>query len=377
MFRTSRTAIVPMLVLFLVWALATPGQAAELNPLTVRDCLDLAVQNNSDVKAAQASIQKAESVLTQAQSGHYPQINLGARYMKLNESVRFENFTMTADAGGGPMAFQIEKFEISDDKMLIGEAMVEMPIFTWNKISNYRHMAEKGVDVEETRLKALHDRLRFDVVSAYKTVVLAKEARRTLLEVIDEMELFSKTANQDFEDGASNAPQKDILQVQYDLNDMKTWLPELDKWESLSLEALKIAIGEDRGTTVEIIGDTLEYPQVQFDLDALVGKALENRAEIRMLEKAIEVSELQKNVAKVSNLPMFGVFGKYTHTADDFEPNQENQWVIGVGATMALFDGLKSVGMYKEADADRIKRKHQLAQARKGYPCRCRKLSPR
>jgi outer membrane protein TolC len=264
------------------------------------------------------------------------------------------------------MDFQIEKFELSDDQMLIGEAMVEMPIFTWNKISNYRHMAERGIEVQEIKLKALHDRLRFDVVSAYKTAVLAKEARRTLLEVIGEMELFSETANQDFEDGASNAPHKDILQVQYDLNDMKTWLPELDKWETLSIEALKISIGEDRVTPIAIVGDTLEYPQVQFDLDSLVGKALENRAEIRMLEKAMEVSELQKNVAKVSNLPMFGVFGKYTHTEDDFDPNQENTWVVGVGATMALFDGMKSYGMYKEADANRIVLKNQLDQAKKG-----------
>jgi outer membrane protein TolC len=355
---------------------AGPAPAADTGRLTLAECLELAAKGNNDLHAARANIERSQALLTQARSAYWPQVKLNAAYVKLNESYRFENFDMTARSpalatqmgfpADTPFTFTIEKFEVSDDKMLQSGATAEMPLFTWFTITNYNKMANRGIDISKAQLKQAQDQVQRDVVTAYKSAVLAREARGYLLETIQEMELFYKTAEQDFENGAANAPQKDVIQVQYDLDDMRTWLPVLNKWESLSLEALRVLLALDRGQPLDIVGDLLDYPTLALDLDALLRQAQEGRPEPRIVEQAREVYGYKKKVAQVSNLPMLGAFAQYNRTDDDFDANQDYNWAVGVGATMHLFDGGKSVGEYREADAEYRRYSRLLDQARKG-----------
>lgn len=372
----TRLAIRLALAAALAVGLLSRAQAADFSRLTLAECLELAGKANNDLMAAQQNIRKAEAVLTQARSAYWPQLKLNAAYVKLNESYRFEDFDMTARSpalagalgfpASTPITFTIEKFEVSDDKMLMSGASAEMPLFTWLKITNYNRMAERGIDIGKAQLKQAQDQVLRDVVTAYKSAILAREARGYLLETITEMELFYKTAEQDFENGAANAPQKDVIQVQYDLDDMKTWLPELNKWENLSIEGLKVLMALDRDQEVNIVGDLIEYPTLALDLDTLVKQALEARPEPRIVERVMEVYGYKKKVAAVSNLPMLGAFANYARTDDDFDANQDYNWAVGVGATMHLFDGGKSVGEYREADSEQRRFSHLLDQAKKG-----------
>lgn len=358
-----------------------PAPAADTARLTLAECLELAAKGNNDLHAARANIERSQALLTQARSAYWPQLKLNAAYVKLNESYRFENFDMTARspqlAGAlgalglpispsDPITFTIEKFEVSDDKMLMSGATAEMPLFTWFQITNYNKMANRGIDISKAQFKQAQDQVQRDVVTAYKSAILAREARGYLLETIQEMELFFKTADQDFENGAANAPQKDVIQVQYDLDDMRTWLPALNKWESLSLEALRVLLALDRGQPLGIVGDALDYPTLSLDLDTLLRQAQEGRPEPRIVEQAREVYGHKKKVAQVSNLPMIGAFAQYNRTDDDFDANQDYNWAVGIGATMHLFDGGKSVGEYREADAEYRRFSRLLDQARRG-----------
>jgi outer membrane protein TolC len=226
-------------------------------------------------------------------------------------------------------------------------------------------LAKRGVDIAKSKRKEIHDQVLNTVVNSYKQVVLARESRRYLMDTISEMELFYKTAKNDLKKGARNAPEKDVIQIAYDLDDMKIWLPELNKWETLSLEALKISMGIDAATPINIVGDTLDYPDFRMELDQLVSLAMQNRPELQALDDAVKSAKLQKKMAKVSNLPMFAAFAKKTWTSDDFDANEDSISAYGVGARMHLFDGFKGYAEYKEASYQMVQLQNQLDYFRK------------
>ena len=348
-----------MLAAVLVLAVTVPTEAVQ--KLDLEACIRIAKEKDRSLIAAEKAVRKAEAALMKARSAYFPQVTVQSRYVRLDDPYHLENFTMKADMGTGSFVpFTVERFEFSDDEMVVTEAAVELPLFTWWRITNMNRLAKEGVRIAEAKRKAVQDQILYDVVTSYKQAVLAREARRILLETISEMELFYKTARKDFKRGARNAPEKDVIQIGYDLDDMKTWLPELNKWENLSIEALKVSMGMDAATPLDIVGDTLEYPDLRKDLGGMVEKALANRPEIAMLEHAVRSARLQKKMAAVSNLPMIGAFAKTTWTSDDFDPNQDSISAVGVGATMHLFDGLKGYAEYKEASYQAVMLENQL-----------------
>ena len=344
----------------LILAAAVPARAVQ--KLDLEACIRIAMERDQSLIAAQKAVRKAEAASMKARSAYFPQVTVQSRYVQLDDPYHLENFTMRADMGTGSFVpFTVQRFDFSDDKMVVTEAAVEVPLFTWWRITNMNRLAEEGVRIAEAKRKAVEDQILYDVVTSYKQAVLAREARRILLETISEMELFYKTARKDFKRGARNAPEKDVIQIAYDLDDMKTWLPELNKWENLSLEALKVSMGMDASEPLDIAGETLTYPDLRKDLGDAVARALANRPEIAMLEHAVKSARLQKKMAAVSNLPMIGAFAKTTWTSDDFDPNQDSVTAVGVGATMHLFDGLKGYAEYKEASYQTVALENRLA----------------
>ncbi len=351
---------------FIVMITAGMVDAADLQNLDLGTCIKIAMDKDQSLIAAEEGIKKAKAVLMKARSAYYPQVVVSFSYMKLDEPYNLQNFTMKADMGGPSLqSFIVQRFDFTDDKMVVTEAGLELPLFTWGRITNMNRLAKRGINIAKTKRQEVHNQVLFSVVTSFKQILLAREARRVLLETISEMELFYKTALKDFKKGARNAPEKDMIQILYDLDDMKTWLPELNKWETLSLEALKISMGIDASMPVNIVGEALEYPVFQKELKEMVALAMKNRPEIRMMEEAVKSAKLQKKMAAVSNLPMFAAFAKKTWTSDDFDPNQNSNSVIGVGAKMHLFDGFKGLAEHREASYQMVQLENQLEYLKK------------
>jgi outer membrane protein TolC len=342
-----------------LFMLLTSGtvHAADMQTLDLATCIQIAMEKDQSLIAAEEGVKKAEAVLMKAKSAYYPQVMASSNYMNLDEAYNLQNFALSVQGMG---TLTVNRFDFTDDEMVVSEVGVELPVFTWGRITNMNRLAKRGVNIAKSKRKEIQDKVLNTVVNSYKQVVLAREARGYLLETISEMELFYKTARNDLKKGARNAPEKDVIQIAYDLDDMKTWLPELNKWETLSLEALKISMRIDASTPINIVGDTLDYPDVRLELNEMVSLAMQNRPELRTLDEAVKSAKLQKKMAAVSNLPMIAAFAKKTWTSDDFDANQDSISAYGVGARMHIFDGFKGFAEYKEASYQMVQLQNQL-----------------
>jgi OMF family outer membrane factor len=228
---------------------------------------------------------------------------------------------------------------MSDDQTLNANLQLHIPLFTWGRITNNKKRALLGVDMASSRQQNSRMTALNQVVIAHAQVMLAREARTYLKDTISEMDLFFHTAKADFEAGARNAPEKDVLQIQYDLYDMKTWLQELDKWEAIGLEALKISMGLPPNTELTLRGHKLPVLPFKPEAEKTIQLALNTNPQIKELEKAIEATRLAVKIAKVGNLPMIGAFGSQSWIEDNYDANPDSITAYGIGVEMNIFDG--------------------------------------
>ncbi len=336
-----RRGVVGVFVIcFTIWGF---GVGAET--LTLNQCVARALEDGHDVRAALEAVSRAEAAARKVQAGLWPKLHAEAAYVTLDEPVQFTDFTMTVQ--GQP--FLVDRFAFTDDSMIRSSVGLDVPILTWGYLRNGSRVALNRIDQARLATEDARDALRFEVETAYNQVLIAREASRYLEDTISEMELFAETAQRHFEEGQHNAPEKDVLQVQYDLNDMRLWRGELTKWEVLGLLALKTAMGLPADTEIDIAGNELTVDEIEIDRAEMVARALEHNPGLRTLDVEIENAVLMRKQAHAGNLPMLGAFAKIDWLNDDLTYNQSRNMAFGIGIKWRIFDGLEAASAAKEA----------------------------
>jgi outer membrane protein TolC len=336
-------------------------------PLSLKQCVETALVKDAQVQAAQAALLRAEAAMAVSRAAFMPRAQLKVAYHGLSEPMAFENFTLQSNG----QAMQVDQFVMSDDQMLRAEASVEVPLWTGGRRRAMREMTQSGVEGARARSEQQRHRLITQVIVAHAQVMLAREARRYLNDTIAEMKLFSLTAQRDFEAGARNAPEKDVLQIQYDLHDMETWLKELDKWETLGLEALKVARDLPASETLSLAGERLDVLSLGPDGPQSRRQALEANPEIKALTSALSGAQWQERWANSSRMPTLGLFAQHTYIQDDFDPNLEQWTAYGLAMGIDLFDGGMSRAKRREAQMMQQSLEHQITAAKRQVDLGC------
>ena len=70
--------------------------------------------------------------------------------------------------------------------------------------------------------------------------------------------------------------------------------------------------------------------------------AFEKRAEYLAAQKAVEQAKLGVRTATYARLPTLALTGNYGYAATQFDDEKQEQWGLGIGVSVPIFDGLKS-----------------------------------
>ncbi len=348
------------IALALFFTITSAGSGIHAETLTLDQCLARALEQGHDLQAAKEAVRRSEAAARKVQASLWPKLSVEAAYLELEEPVQFTDFTMTVQ--GQP--FVVDQFVFSDDSMVKATASLDIPLLTWGYLRNGSRVAKNRVRQAEVAVEGAADSLRYQVETSYNQVLIAREASRYLEDTISEMELFADTAQRHFEEGQHNAPEKDIVQVQYDLNEMRLWRSELAKWEVLGILALKTAMGMGETDQLDISGRELRVHKVDFVSTEIVEGALSHNPGLRQLDLEIENAGMMRKQARAGNLPMIGAFAKMDWLEDDLDYNQSRNSAVGVGIKWRIFDGLEAVSAAKEAKFLAVELEHRKGDGR-------------
>ncbi|MBP5571038.1 MAG: TolC family protein [Prevotella sp.] len=282
--------------------------------LTLKECIQLAEQNNIKARDARSAIKSADEQKKYAQSQYLPQVNItGFGFASNKHLIAKDNFSEFMQNLINALEENVDGFEFGYLKNIAGAGITAVePIYTGGKITSYNKLADLQKETSNLKLEITLDEIDEQVEKYYYSLLRLYSKRKTLAIADSELVRYGQDAKNAFELGVAN--KSDLLAVELEQNKTRSLRNKLENGISLLKRAMAQFIGLD-GQDIDV--DTtllmkIEPPQL---LLADHHAALDNRHESTLLDKNIEAQELYRRIAKADLLPTFAVGGNagYSH----------------------------------------------------------------
>ena len=305
--------------------------------LTLEKAVQLALENNNLVKAAQESVNMAEARIQFAHSGYFPKIAFDQNSTRSNNPVyvfgnlltqgRFseENFALDKLNHPSPLNNFQNKFSITQ------------LVFDFGRVRKGVKLSQAGKEISEKDLEKTRSDLVFRIIKAYHQALLSKEMVRVAEEAV-------KSANSDLEKAQTSfhaglTVESDLLSVKVHLASQQEELVRARNQVKLAHSNLNFEMGVSLDQ-VYTLAKPLKPMSVEFlDLAQLQKQALESRPDFKQAQLASQSNKLAAESAKAEFWPTVSAFGSWETDSNQYWSASGNNWLLGVNVHFNLFNG--------------------------------------
>ncbi len=347
-------AIKKLLGLLLMLPLVATAQ--QKHELTVKEAVDLAFKNVTEIKNAQIDYKIQEAKNREILGQAYPQItgNMQANhYLKL-PAVLFPDGTSTAvysilkeegvTGSGGPITKVPDPVvrEVSFQQpwnMSLGVTIQQL-LFQPDVFVGLQ-ARQTALDYNAALIEQSKEKIKDSAYKRYYAILIAEKQLYYMDEGIERLEKLYRDDSIMFKNGF--AERLDLDKVTVQLNNLRTSRNTVASFVKVAYAALKFAIGVPQTDTV-VLKETLTPESVKNNiLDNSF--AYENRPEIRTLGFVRKLGELDVKRNQLGNIPTVSAIGNYSMNAQGpkFFTHKSTSWIesafIGINVNVPIFDG--------------------------------------
>ena len=324
--------------------------------LSIQDCIDMALENNIELKNSQLEIDKARATKNEARAEYFPTVSAQALAFDAlnpmltfgiddidNAQVRQLLHTLYAEYGVN-MGLDKEYSFIQNGVVL--NAMATEPIYAGGRIRNGNKLAKLGIEAAEYQSKVKEDEVRLQTEMLYWQIVALQEKRSTLDQLARLLDTLDKDLSGSIEAGLAMPTDQYKLKVKQ--NESQLNRKKVDDGITLLKMALAQTIGAD-WQTLELV-DTLGLETNPSTLFRDASEAVASRNESHLLDLSIKAENLKKKMTLGAALPslMVGGSANYNTILENTKPNA----MVFAMLQVPLTDWHKTAYKLKKHDLD-------------------------
>jgi cobalt-zinc-cadmium efflux system outer membrane protein len=290
------------------------------NALSREDAIQIALEENPEVLAAQKAWEAARARSTQARALPDPELEL--EYEELPGMTRFGAF--------GERAFGVTQ-------------RIESPLKWWRRSAAASQAAEAvhlGV-LEMTRLD-----ISTRVKVAYDRVLFKVKRHEHIRQNLQLAEDFLHKAQLRLE--AGDVPQLEVLRAEVEAGRAANRLTQARNELAIARAELNTLMAQQSSTALEIDGE-LEFQPVKLELEPLRQVALQRRPDLLGAAWALESARSEQALARAAFLPDLNV-GLFRQTIQAPGGN-DDFWRVGLALELPLWGAARQRGQLAEAKA--------------------------
>ena len=303
--------------------------------LSVQDCIDMALENNIELKNSQLEIDKAKATKSEARAEYFPTISAQAvAFDALNPMITFgiediDNaqlrqilYTLYSEYGAN-MGLDKEYSFVQNGVML--NAMATEPVYAGGRIRNGNKLAQLGIEAAEIQTKVKENEVCLQTETLYWQIVALQEKVATL----DQLDRLLDTLDKDLSGAieAGLAMPTDQYKLLVKQNESQLNRKKLTDGITLLKMALAQTIGADWQTMT--LTDTLGLETEPSAYYHHAEEAVAQRHESHLLDLSLKAEDLKKKMTLGEALPSLMVGGSASyHTV--FENSKPNAMVFAV-----------------------------------------------
>lgn len=298
------------------------AQALPDRPLTLEDCVLIALERNPQITSSEQGIIGAQAGLTRARSSYYPQLSLSAVEGLTSRTTGLSTGGGTVGSGGSNTREDLDltarmTFWQRGRRESVAQSAASL------RSTELNHAATEQGLVEQVA------RDYYGVLATQQLVAVAEEGVASAREHWEQVRAriaLGATAQVDI-----FTAEDDLARAQLDLIDARSSV-------RTALAGLKNTIAVPLGTSVEV---TEAPPPQEWHIPLVqegVEIALENRPDLLASQAALQGSRYALAQAKIRRGPVIDVTGQYVRGYTDWEA-RDPSWNVSLGLSWPLFDG--------------------------------------
>lgn len=316
--------------------------------LTLQECIDIALQNNSSLRIADYQVKSAGTNVTTARASFLPRVNSSfdaGKYIQGARVVKADVPTGAIDPQTGRMIY--EEKEILQDKTERNSHSASISLYQnifdfGRSIYSYKQ-ATAGKNSAAHSLVNTRNQVIANVKEAFYNLLMQYRLQEVYDEAVKVAEEQVNRVQTMMDIGL--ASQAEVYQAKVTLGSNKTQLINQINNIEIYRANLNNALGLYPDFEMEIVGDQVDASFPDYDFDKAVEIALEKNESLKAMELDVKANQHNINYAKAAFLPSIGGNINYNRNNDDAgrvyssELDKDFSATIGIGLDLNIFNG--------------------------------------
>jgi outer membrane protein TolC len=333
--------------------------------LTLKESLEIGLQNSKDLKISRSKLNYANSKLSEINSQFLPQFKLLGNYTRLSDNI--PPFEVTIPFSPNPI--RISEPILNNYTFKFG---FSQPLFTGFKLLSLRSSAELNLNASEQDYSKEGNEAAFNIYSAYWNYYKTDEIKKVIAKTLYQMENHLKDTRNFFENGLIS--KNDMLKLEVQYSNTKLMLIEAENNLELARIAFNRAIGIELTSQTKVAASEQSLNYEKYQLADIIDEALNNRKELKSLSYRFEASKEGVSAAKSNWLPSIYLTGNYYYSNPNprFQPAKDefnSNWDVGVtlswdvwnwGLTTSQVSQAEQTKVLLETNLDQLKENIQM-----------------
>ncbi|MGB9006123.1 MAG: TolC family protein [Candidatus Aminicenantales bacterium] len=328
-----------LLILAALTAASLPAGAQE-KPMTLKECIDLALEGSLLLQTASESVTGAELKVKESNSQLWPQVSLGGTYTRMSLVQELEMSFMG-------QTFNM-KFGLANNYDF--RATLAEPLFAWGRIRKSIELSRTGVDMAKDGLALTRQAVSYQVAPLFYGILFFKESIQVLEDNIKSFDKKAAIMTERYKAGLASSFDASTLQVQVSALQAQ----KLD-FEN-SIRKLTLAYNALAGRPAEAPlnpAGALEHNVQPLDRAQLIQASLAQRIEFEQLNNQTRMTELGIELAKTANKPSLALALTYDYR-NGYLPDIEKltgNFMATLSLNIPLFDGFRASAQVAEGES--------------------------
>ncbi len=317
---------------------------------TLKDCINYAQQNNSNIKISNFNYEISEKQINETIGTGLPQIDFTGT---LTDNLKVTTSLLPGELMGKPGTFfpvkMGTKYNVSAGIKLT-QKIFDPSFWIGLKAAKLSEKYYKQ-NTENTT-----EKIFYDVSAKYYKVLIAQKQLKNLKSILETSANSLKAVELKYQNGMAKKIDVDKIKVSYNKTNSQLQQTELNYKQSIN--NLKLAIGLPVDSQLELSDTSLaELESFTYENTVADNSLIENRNDYKLLKIQLELYETDRQNNVLSYLPTLSFFGNFSYQAMRKEFNffdSKETWFnsssVGLELKIPIFSGLKRLNKVYESD---------------------------
>ena len=299
----------------LILILVAGSLFAQERVLTLKESLEMGLQNSKDLKISQSKINYSDAKVSEINSQFLPQFKFYGNYTRYSDNIPAFEFASPLF----PTPIRISEPLYNNYTFKLG---FTQPIFTGFKLLSSRSAAKYNLQASKSDYSKEENEVAFNIYNAYWSYYKADEVRNVIAQTLKQIEDHLKDTRNFFDQGLVS--RNDLLKLEVQYSNTQLMLIEAENNLNIAKISFNKGLGIDLDSQTKVAADEQSLITVSYDLSEIISEAINNRHELKSLAYRVEGSKEGINSARSSLFPSVYLTGNYNYS----NPNQKFQPVM-------------------------------------------------